>query len=239
MNIYMWSGPRNLSTALMRSFENRFDTNVWDEPLYAYYLKKTKKKHPICKEIISKYETKIGNLIKLIKASNNKEIFYQKHMTHHILKETPIDWIQSGINCFLIRDPKDVLNSYIKQNKMTEANDIGFPMQGKIFNLVKNFDLTPIVINADDLSLNPKKVLKILCNKLNIPFMEKMLKWPKGKRISDGIWGEIWYQNVQSSTKFIKLKKNNLPIPKKYKIIYEECMDIYNQLNTYNIINEK
>ena len=112
-------------------------------------------------------------------------------------------------------------------------------MQGKIFNVVKDFGLTPIVINADDLSLNPKKVLKILCNKLNIPFMEKMLKWPKGKRTSDGIWGEIWYQNVQSSTKFIKLKKNNLLVPEKYKIIYEECMDIYNQLNTYNIINEK
>ena len=100
MNIFMWSGPRNLSTALMRSFENRDDTEVWDEPFYAYYLKETKKNHPLKKEIIKKYETSIDNLIKLISVkSNSQNIVYQKHMTHHILEKTPLKWLKNGINC--------------------------------------------------------------------------------------------------------------------------------------------
>ena len=235
----MWSGPRNLSTALMRSFENRIDTKVWDEPLYAYYLNETKKKHPLCGEIINTYETNINKLIKLIISKNNKEeIYYQKHMTHHILENTPLDWIKNGINCFLIRDPKDVMLSYIKKNKINDANDIGFPMQIKLLNIVKEKKLKSIIINADDLSSNPKKILKILCNKLNISFNEKMLNWPIGKRNSDGIWGKIWYQNVYTSTNFKELKKNKLKIPTKYESIYEECLDIYNEINYYNILNE-
>ena len=98
MNIFMWSGPRNLSTALMRYFENRDDTTVWDEPLYAYYLNQTKKKHPLNKAIINCYETNISNLIKKIsKKKIDKKIFYQKHMTHHILEHTPLNWINSGV----------------------------------------------------------------------------------------------------------------------------------------------
>ena len=99
MNIYMWSGPRNLSTALMRSFENRDDTEVWDEPFYAYYLKETKKNHPLAKEIIGKYETNVNKIINIATRNNvENKIFYQKHMTHHILDETRLDWINRGIN---------------------------------------------------------------------------------------------------------------------------------------------
>ena len=236
----MWSGPRNLSTALMRSFENRNDTKVWDEPLYAYYLKETKKDHPLNEKIIQTYETNIKKLINSISSINNdKEIFYQKHMTHHILKNTPLDWINGGINCFLIRNPKDVLLSYIEKNNLENSDDIGFPMQLKLFNLVKRFGSNAIVINATDLSTKPKKVLRMLCKNINIAFSEKMLFWPKGKRETDGLWGKIWYKNVQESSNFNELKENNLNIPKKYKKIYEECLEIYNELNSYNLLNER
>lgn len=239
MNIYMWSGPRNLSTALMRSFENRKDMIVWDEPLYAYYLNETKKNHPLAKDIINRYEINIDKLILDITKNVSKKKVYQKHMTHHILSKTPIDWIKKGVNCFLIRDPKEVIQSYIKKNDLNYSEDIGFPMQIKLFNLIEELGIKPIIINADDLSSNPKKVLICLCKNLNIPFSEKMLKWPKGKRVTDGIWEKIWYQNVKSSTKFEKLPKNNEDIPNKYKNIYLECLEIYKKLNNQNILNEK
>ena len=105
MNIYMWSGPRNQSTALMRSFENREDTKVWDEPFYAYYLKETKKNHPLANEIINKYETNLDKIIDLVTAEKDF-IYFQKHMSHHIIKKIPINWITKGNNCFLIRHPK-------------------------------------------------------------------------------------------------------------------------------------
>ena len=235
----MWSGPRNLSTALMRSFENRRDTIVWDEPLYAYYLKESKKNHPLKNQIIDKYETNINELIKkMTNIDHKKNIFYQKHMTHHILEKTNINWIEKGINCFLIREPKDVLLSYIKKNKINNANDIGYPMQLKLFNILKKKGLKPIVINADNLSSNPKKILTILCRKLDIPFSNKMLSWPKGKRDTDGIWGEIWYNNVKKSTCFRKLEKKKDKIPKNYEEIYNKCLIIYKELSLYDISNE-
>ena len=240
MNIFMWSGPRNLSTALMRSFENREDTKVWDEPLYAYYLNETKKDHPMFKEIIETYEININKLTKKIVSTNkDKKIFYQKHMSHHILSQTPVNWITKGINVFLIRDPKDVILSYIQKNILNNSNDIGFPMQRKLFNLIKDSGKNPIVVNADDLSKSPRDILIKLCSKLKIKFSEKMLTWNKGKRDSDGIWEKVWYKNVQSSTNFEKLKKNDQVIPKVHENIYKECLDVYNELNLYKIKNAR
>ena len=240
MNIFMWSGPRNLSTALLRSFENRNDTIVLDEPFYAYYLKETKKNHPMAKEIINKYETNINKIIELVTKKQKKgKIFYQKHMTHHMLKKTPIDWIKSGKNCFLIRDPKEVIQSYLKQNELKNSLDIGFPNQKKIFDLIKKMNNKPIVINAYDLSNNPKKILKILCKKLNISFSKKMLKWPLGQRETDGIWGKIWYQNVKLTSNFKRFNREKIDIPYKYQNIYAECAEIFTELNRHNILNEK
>lgn len=235
----MWSGPRNLSTALMRSFENRGDMNVWDEPLYAYYLKETRKNHPLAKDIINTYETNIDKLISNITEDYGEKHSYQKHMTHHILEHTPINWIKQGINCFLIRDPKAVIQSYIKKNHLNNSSDIGFPMQIKLFRFIKKFGNKTIVINADDLSSSPRKVLTKLCKSLNIPFSEKMMSWPKGKRDSDGIWETIWYKNVKLSTNFEKSENNYREVSDDFKKIYFECLDIFNELNKYNILNEQ
>ena len=237
MNIYMWSGPRNLSTALMRSFENREDTKVWDEPFYAYYLKETKKNHPLANEIINKYETNLEKIIDLV-TEENDFIYFQKHMSHHIIKKIPINWITKGINCFLIRHPKEVLLSYIQKNDLIDSNDLGYPAQLRLFNYIKTSNKKILVIDAKDLSEKPEIILKKICKKINIPFTEKMLNWPKGRRDSDGIWEKIWYKNVKSSTSFNKILNKEYEIPKKYNHIYNECLRIYDQLKIYNIINE-
>ena len=233
----MWSGPRNLSTALMRSFENREDTKVWDEPFYAYYLKETKKDHPLANEIINKYETNLEKIIDLV-TEENDFIYFQKHMSHHIINKIPINWITKGINCFLIRHPKEVLLSYIQKNDLIDSNDLGYPAQLRLFNYIKTSNKKILVIDAKDLSEKPEIILKKICKKINIPFTEKMLNWPKGRRDSDGIWEKIWYKNVKSSTSFNKILNKEYEIPKKYNHIYNECLKIYDQLKIYNIINE-
>ena len=233
----MWSGPRNLSTALMRSFENREDTKVWDEPFYAYYLKETKKNHPLANEIINKYETNLEKIIDLVTAEKDF-IYFQKHMSHHIIKKIPINWITKGINCFLIRHPKEVLLSYIQKNDLIDSNDLGYPAQLRLFNYIKTSNKKILVIDAKDLSEKPEIILKKICKKINIPFTEKMLNWPKGRRDSDGIWEKIWYKNVKSSTSFNKILNKEYEIPKKYNHIYNECIRIYDQLKICNIINE-
>ena len=236
MIIFMWSGPRNLSTALMRSFENRKDTYVLDEPFYAYYLKKTNLKHPMKKEIIKNYPVSQNKILKLITSKPKKQkIYYQKHMTHHIIKNTKLYWIRKGYNCFLIRHPSKVINSYIKKNSLRNIDDIGFKKQFEIFIKTKKSKLKFTVVNADDILQNPNETIKKLCKLLKIRFSKKMLTWPKGKRLSDGIWSKVWYKNVELSNTFSKYKKEKIYVPKKYKKIYEESLKYYNEMNQYSI----
>ena len=234
INLFVWSGPRNISTALMRSFENRKDTKVYDEPFYAYYLKKTNLNHPMKDEIIDHYHTNEDEVINLITKEDNKyKIFYQKHMTHHILDETRLDWINKGINCFLIRDPAKVIVSYLKKNTLKSIQDVGFKKLYEIFKLLNSKE--PIVINSDYLLASPEKYLKILCQKLNLDFDQNMLNWPKGYRDTDGIWSKVWYQDVISSTTFNTKNSKEYTVPKTYKKIYKECLDIYEEINKYAI----
>ena len=230
----MWSGPRNISTALMRSFENRTDTKVYDEPFYSYYLKNTNLDHPMKEEIINTYPSDEKEIINLItKNDDNYKIFYQKHMTHHILDETNLEWINKGLNCFLIRDPAKVIVSYIKKNTLRSIKDVGFEKLYQIFKLLNS--KKPIVINSDYLLENPEKYLKILCKKLNLNFDEKMLNWPKGFRDTDGIWSKVWYQDVISTTTFNKNSNKEYKVPKNFENIYKECQEIYEEINKYSI----
>ena len=230
----MWSGPRNISTALMRSFENRTDTKVLDEPFYSYYLKNTNLDHPMRDEIINAYSFDEKEIINLItKNDNNYKIFYQKQMTHHILDETNLEWINKGLNCFLIRDPAKVIVSYIKKNTLKSIKDVGFEKLYQIFKLLNS--KKPIVINSDYLLENPEKYLKILCKKLNLNFDDKMLNWPKGFRDTDGIWSKVWYQDVISTTTFNPSSKKEYNVPKDFENIYKECLKIYEEINEYSI----
>ena len=237
----MWSGPRNISTALMRSFENRDDTAVIDEPFYSFFLKNTAIKHPIYKEVIEKYDSSWNNIADTLigPIPNNKDIWYQKLMTHHWADNQPLDWTINTINCFLIRNPKNVILSYLKIHEEVTPELIGLPQQIHIFNyVVEQTDKIPIVISSEDLLKNPKLMLQKLCNLLDIPFSEQMLSWPVGIRDSDGIWGKYWYKNVIKTSSFTKPLEKNEKFPEKFSILLDECNVYYNQIAKYKINND-
>ena len=231
----MWSGPRNISTALLRSFSNRDDTIVYDEPFYSYYLKETNLNHPMKKEIIDFYPTDEKEVIKSILKQKNG-IHYQKHMTHHILDKTNIEWLSKGENCFLIRHPSKVINSYIKKNKLSSIKDIGFEQMFKLFNYVKNnISKNIIIVNSDILLENPEVYLKKLCENLNIKFTTKMMKWQKGVTKDFGIWHEHWYHDILNSTEFTTTKNIIKDVPNEYKKIYIDSLKIYDHMNQFAI----
>tara|TARA_B110000003_G_C16457141_1_gene460299 strand:- start:6 stop:722 length:717 start_codon:yes stop_codon:yes gene_type:complete len=232
MKIACWSGPRNISTALMRSWSSREDVFVSDEPFYAYYLKEKKLKHPMYKEIIqyyhNTYEDIVASLISEI--PNGKEQWYQKHMAHHLLDLNNIDWIQNFENCILIRHPKHVINSYVKKNTLNHVNELGYPQQYKIMKYLKSIDKKFIVIDSNILLSNPKKILSQWCSSIDLKFDNSMLRWDKGDHPQDGIWWRHWYDNVILTTHFKKFSSNKSNLDKKYQSIYEEALDYYNKL---------
>jgi len=239
--IGMWSGPRNISTALMRSFENRSDTAVIDEPFYAYFLNETGIKHPIYKEVIQNYDTSWRNVSNALigPVPNDKNIWYQKLMTHHWVENAPLDWLEKIHNCFLIRNPKQVIISYLKIHNDITPELIGLPQQLHIFNaVIKNTNKIPIVISSEDILENPKLMLSRLCDLLDIPFSNQMLKWPKGNRKSDGIWGKYWYENVVQTTSFNKPEYRDEKFPDKFLNLLKECMYYYKEMEQHKIGNE-
>ena len=232
MIIACWSGPRNISTALMRSWSSRTDTFVTDEPFYAYYLKETKLKHPMHKEIINMYSSNYNEIVNYLigEIPQNKMIWYQKHMAHHILDLSSIDWVSNCENCILLRHPEEVISSYIKKNKLDSVEELGYPQQYEIINFLKKNDKSFTVIDSKELLNNPKKSLSDWCRKINIKFDKSMLKWRKGNHINDGIWWESWYDNVINSTKFHEYEKKDINIENKYDSIYNESMKYYSYL---------
>ena len=230
-NIAMWSGPRNLSTALMRSFGNRPDCYVTDEPFYAYYLKHSNINHPMKKKIILNGNTNLKSIIDNITGSvpENKLIWYQKHMAQHNILDFDLNWIHKLQNCFLIRNPKDVIISYETKYPLTSYLQLGYQHQIDLCNFLNNIS-EYIIIDSDDLLINPKHILKLLCDKLNIVFYNEMLLWPRGSKPYDGIWGKHWYKQVNKSDKFISKKNTKKILPLKYNDIYYQCLDCYQQL---------
>ena len=238
IRIAMWSGPRNISTAMMRSWESRSDTFVIDEPFYPYYLSQTNVEHPGREEIISNGELdegKVSNgLISDIK--KGRSIYYQKHITHHLLPSIDRTWMKNVVNCFLIRDPQDMIISYSKVHPHLNMHLLGLVEQYEIFEYVKEITgEVPPVIDAKDVLLNPRDVLSKFCQNIGIIFSEEMLSWPKGKRETDGIWWKHWYKNVVNSTGFNRYKPKTELLPEKYEQLYLECFSIYDKLHKLRI----
>ena len=206
IRIAMWSGPRNISTAMMRSFGNRSDTAVIDEPFYAAYLAGTGIQHPLREESLAAQPTDWRKVVKTIlgPVPDGKPIFYQKHMTHHMLPEFGRDWIAQCRNAFLIRAPEDVLASYTEKRSEVTLEDIGFVQQREIFeHEAEHLGEAPPVIDAADVLRDPKRTLSALCRALDIPFADQMLHWPPGRRATDGAWAPAWYDSVERSTGFV------------------------------------
>tara|TARA_Y100000389_G_scaffold190193_1_gene214801 strand:- start:14631 stop:15347 length:717 start_codon:yes stop_codon:yes gene_type:complete len=232
MRIACWSGPRNISTALMRSWSSRDDSYVSDEPLYAYYLKEQQLKHPMYKEIIEHYPNTYNDVVASLisEIPNDKEHWYQKHMAHHLIDLNNINWIHHFENCILIRHPKSVINSYIKKNTLNHIDELGYPQQYKIMKYLDSIGKKFIVIDSDILLNNPEKILSQWCKGINLKFDNSMLNWKKGSHPQDGIWWEHWYDSVINTTHFQKFSKDKNDLDKKYQSIYDEALEYYKKL---------
>ncbi len=238
--IAMWSGPRNISTALLRSWGNREDTFVNDEPLYAAFLNETGFDHPIAREIVDYYETDWSKVVAGLTGEipGGKTIYYQKHMAHHLLPGMGREWIHGLENCFLLRNPAEMLTSLIKILPEPGLADTGLPQQLEIFRMVREqTGRRPPVLDSRDVLENPEKLLRLLCDETGIEFSSAMLSWEPGKRDTDGIWAPHWYGEVEKTTSFRSYVPKDEGVPAKFETVLQECMEIYEELYEYRLGN--
>lgn len=238
LRIAMWSGPRNISTAMMRAWENREDTVVIDEPFYAHYLLATGVEHPGRDEVIAAQcndATEVAaSLVGPI--PDGRAIWYQKHMTQHMLPDMTLDWLDEVSNCFLIRAPESVVASFTIQRPDAAAWELGFEQQSRLFEHVcDRLGHAPPVIDADDVLKHPAAVLSALCAHLGIPFSSRMLQWPAGSRTSDGVWAPHWYAAVERSTGFSPFRERNPPLSDFQKRLVQQCRPHYEKLSPHRI----
>jgi hypothetical protein len=230
----MWSGPRNISTAMMRAWGNRPDTFVCDEPLYAHYLLKTRAPHPGIDEVIAHHETDWRKVVAWLTGDipEGKTIFYQKHMTHHLLPEIDRSWLRQLDHVFLIREPSEVITSLAKVTPKPSIEDTGYPQQDEIFHwLKKETGKTPPVVDAHDVLDNPGIMLRSLCEALDIEFTEAMLSWSPGPRDTDGVWGKHWYEAVWQTTSFQPYTPKNRPMPPHLAGLLDEAEVLYRRMH--------
>jgi hypothetical protein len=205
VRIAMWSGPRNISTAMMRSFGARADCHVIDEPLYAAFLAETGILHPMLEETLASQPNDWRDVVPQLLGTtpNSEPIFYQKHMTHHMQPGFGLDWMSQCRNAFLIRDPVRVLASYTQKREEVTLADIGFVQQAGIFaREADRLGHAPPVVEGVDVLRDPAGTLSKLCTALGIPWTVEMLSWPAGRRDTDGVWAPAWYDAVERSTGF-------------------------------------
>jgi hypothetical protein len=236
--IAMWSGPRNISTAMMYAFGNRSDCEAWDEPFYGFSLKTFGNDHPVREEIIAASETDWDRLVARCIAGPTppKMISYHKHMTHHMLPGYDRGWILRVTNAFLIRAPERVLASYAQKWAEVSLRAIGFIEQAEIFDMVADkLSRAPPVIDAEDVLTHPRETLTALCSACGIPFSEDMLHWPKGPKPFDGIWAKHWYNAVWQSTGFAKSNAAPATLSDPLKRIADEARPIYEKLARFRI----
>ena len=199
MKIAMWSGPRNLSTAMMYAFGNRADCAVWDEPFYAAYLAVSGADHPMRDAILAGHEADPDRVAALCAGPvpDGKAHWYMKHMPHHMLPGFPLDWAEGCVNVHLIRHPARVIASYAAKRESPTPDDIGFRQQADIFARFPG-----PVIDSDDIRRNPETMLRRLCAEIGLSFDPAMLAWPAGPKPCDGAWAAHWYGAVHASTGF-------------------------------------
>ncbi len=236
--IAMWSGPRNISTAMMYSFASRSDCAVWDEPFYAFYLSVSGISHPMDQAVIDagieSYDEVVAQCV--TGPVEPAPVFYQKHMTHHMLPGYDRSWMREIANAFLIRSPERVLASYAKKRAEVSLRDIGFVEQAEIFDAVaQHLGEAPPVVDADDILADPRRVLTCLCERLSIPFEEAMLKWRAGPKSYDGAWAPHWYNAVWQSTGFNARPAEDAALPDRLRRIADEARPLYEQLKVHRL----
>jgi hypothetical protein len=233
VRIAMWSGPRNISTALMRSWGSRPDTVVCDEPLYAHYLTQIDaSRHPGRQQTLASHETDWRKVVRVLVGPipKGKPIFYQKHMAHHLLPTIETDWIGHLTNCLLIREPRAMLASLLEKIDQPTVADTGLRQQADLHQRLAARGETPIVIDAADVLNDPEGMLRKLCQGLQVEFYAEMLSWAPGPRDTDGAWAPFWYAKVYQTTGFARQESPSREIPQWLQPTLAECESIYDML---------
>ena len=235
----MWSGPRNISTAMMRSFEARGDAAVSDEPFYAAYLWRTGIDHPMRDAVIASQPRDPAEVAAMLTGPvpGGRAIWYQKHMTLHLLDDDDRGWMVRTRNAFLIRDPVSVLASYALKRETVELADIGFVQQRALFEAeADRLGKAPPVVDAADILADPARTLRCLCDALGIAFTPQMLHWPPGRRLTDGVWAPAWYQAVERSTGFETPKPKATPtLAAGLRTLAEQAQPHYDALRVHRL----
>lgn len=233
IRIAMWSGPRNISTAMMRSWASRSDCFVCDEPLYAHYLQETGLPHPGADETKRCHETDWRRVVSWLTGPipEGASVFYQKQMAHHLVDEIKRDWLDRVTNCFLIREPAEMLTSLIEFIPEPTKFDTGLPQQVEILERVATkMGEIPPVLEARDVLENPAGMLTALCRRVGLEFCDQMLSWEVGPHASDGVWAKHWYAKVEKTTQFGAYRKKSVEVPKTLLPVLKECESLYEQL---------
>lgn len=235
--ICLWSGPRNISTALMYSFAQRKDTKVFDEPLYAYYLRhhpQARKYHPGAEDILEAMENDGDTVVAMMLSNSEKPVLFFKHMTHHLLGLDK-GFMKDTVNVILTRDPRDMLSSFYKVIPNPTIDDVGYALHVELMSYFKGNSIPFIVMEARRVLENPKQCLTDLCRFAGIAFDENMLSWKPQQRVEDGIWAKYWYHSVHQSSGFQTYKPKTDPFPKHLIPLLEDCLPYYNTLMNYAI----
>lgn len=236
--ICLWSGPRNISTAMMRSFENRSDCEVWDEPFYGFYLDRTGLHHPGRDAVLELWPTDPKKIAARCAgpAPEGSPLFFQKHMCQHMLDEVDLTWTARCRHIFLIRDPADVAASFNATMGEVRPEDLGAMRQHALYEVIaaNTGQRWPVIEGADVLA-DPRGMLTALCAALDIPFDEAMLTWPEGRRSSDGPWAPHWYGRVEASTGFERPAPSRHARPDNLDAVVQSCQPAYLALKEHKL----
>lgn len=232
--ICLWSCPRNLSTALMYAFAQREDTKVFDEPLYAHYLKVSGVKHPAREQVLEALENDGNKVVKEVILQESDKLLFHKLMTHFLIG-IDTEFLSEVINIIFIRNPEEIITSYSKVIPNPSMNDIGVKQQYELFLDLERRGIEPIVFDSKYLLKNPELMLNRLCKILDVSFDKKMLEWKKGARIEDGVWAKYWYENIHNSTGFLPYAKKAITLTGSNAELAEECLTYYKFLTAKSI----
>jgi hypothetical protein len=237
VRVGMWSGPRNISTAMMRAWENRPDTVVVDEPMYAEYLLRTGIDHPGRDEVIAAQPTSVSEVVAglLAPLPDGRTVHYAKHMAHHVDMDADAGWTDAFRNVLLIRDPAEVVASYVRSREACEPEDIGLLQQQWLLDRWLALDHEVPVIDSADFLRDPETHLRWLCDWLGIEFTDRMLSWPAGPRDSDGVWAPYWYDAVLASTGFEPYRPREVDLSPHDAAVAETCRPAYDALREHRL----
>lgn len=240
LRVNCWSGPRNVSTALMRSFAQRADTRAVDEPLYGHYLATTGAPHPGRAELLGMLETDAATIVaEVVLGPCDRDVLFLKQMVHHLTPDLDLSFLDRCVNVLLIRDPADVIASLVHQLPEPTMRDVGLERQMRLFEDLRGRGQEPPVLDARLLLLDPEHVLRELCDRLGVAWDPAMLTWPAGPHPEDGPWARYWYDNVRRSTGFAPYRPRTAEVPESCRALLSECRGYYDELRRFAIAGSR